>query len=42
MIKVHLKIQRYNPEKDSKPYFKDYAVECEPTDRVLDALLAIK
>ncbi|OGR50870.1 MAG: succinate dehydrogenase iron-sulfur subunit [Elusimicrobia bacterium RIFCSPLOWO2_02_FULL_39_32] len=41
-MKVHLKIQRYNPEKDSKPYFKDYAVECEPTDRVLDALLAIK
>lgn len=42
MIQVHLKIQRYNPEKDSKPYFKDYAVECEPTDRVLDALLAVK
>ncbi|MBI2119478.1 MAG: succinate dehydrogenase iron-sulfur subunit [Elusimicrobia bacterium] len=41
-MQVHLKIQRYNPEKDSKPYFKDYAVECEPTDRVLDALLAVK
>lgn len=41
-MQVHLKIQKYNPEKDSKPYFKDYTVECEPTDRVLDALLEVK
>lgn len=41
-MKVNLKIQRYNPEKDSEPYFADYTVEVEPTDRVLDALLEVK
>lgn len=41
-MKVQLKIQRYNPEKDSEPYFADYTVEVEPTDRVLDALLEVK
>jgi succinate dehydrogenase / fumarate reductase iron-sulfur subunit len=41
-VKITLKIQRYNPDADSKPYFKDYAVEVEPTDRVLDALMQVK
>jgi len=41
-MKVTCKIQRFDPEKDKKPYFKEYQVELEPTDRVLDALNLIK
>jgi succinate dehydrogenase / fumarate reductase iron-sulfur subunit len=41
-VKITLKIQRYNPDTDSKPHFKDYAVEVEPTDRILDALMQVK
>lgn len=40
--KIHLKILRYNPEKDDKPYYETYEVEAEPTDRVLDLLEFIK
>ncbi len=41
-MKVALKIQRYNPDKDKEPYFQDFTVEAEPTDRVLDAILQVK
>ena len=41
-MEVTLRIKRYNPEADVKPVFKEYAVEVEPTDRVLDALNEIK
>ena len=41
-MKVQLKIQRYHPEKDKEPYFADYTVDAEPTDRVLDVLLEVK
>ena len=41
-MQVRLKIRRFNPEQDEKPGFKDYTVEAEPTDRVLDALHAVK
>jgi succinate dehydrogenase / fumarate reductase iron-sulfur subunit len=41
-VQVTLRIKRYNPETDVKPYFKEYVVEAEPTDRVLDALNKIK
>ena len=41
-MKVDLRIQRYNPEKDAAPYFADYTLEAEPTDRLLDALLQVK
>ena len=41
-MKVHLAIQRFNPEKDNKPTFRKYEVEVEPTDRMLDALIKIK
>jgi succinate dehydrogenase / fumarate reductase, iron-sulfur subunit len=41
-LKVTFRIKRFNPEKDEKPYFKDYEVEAEPTDRVLDGLHEIK
>jgi succinate dehydrogenase / fumarate reductase iron-sulfur subunit len=41
-MEVTLRIQRFNPEKDQKPYWKEYQVEVEPTDRLLDALHQVK
>ena len=41
-MNVTFRIQRYDPEKDEKPYYKEYQVEVEPTDRVLDGLNQIK
>ena len=41
-MKVTLKIKRFNPEKDPEPYWGEYQVEAEPTDRLLDALNYVK
>ena len=41
-MRVTIKIKRFNPEKDSKPHWRKYQVEAEPTDRLLDALNYIK
>jgi succinate dehydrogenase / fumarate reductase iron-sulfur subunit len=41
-MKVYFRIRRFNPERDSKPYWQDFEVEVEPTDRVLDGLHAIQ
>ncbi len=41
-MKVHLKIRRFTPEKDAKPWWGEYDVEVEGTDRVLDALHEVK
>lgn len=41
-MKVTFKISRYNPEKDSEPHFKDYALEVNNEMTVLDALQEIK
>lgn len=41
-MKVHLKIKRFNPEKDAKPWWGEYDVETEPTAQVLDALHYVK
>ncbi|MEJ2558155.1 MAG: succinate dehydrogenase iron-sulfur subunit [Anaerolineae bacterium] len=41
-MKVKLKIRRFNPETDKKPWWGKYEVEMEPTDRVLDALHEVK
>ncbi|MFQ5797653.1 MAG: succinate dehydrogenase iron-sulfur subunit [Bacteroidota bacterium] len=41
-MKVRLKIQRFNPEKDEKPRYAEYEVDAEPVDRVLDALHTVK
>ncbi|MBP8119983.1 MAG: succinate dehydrogenase iron-sulfur subunit [Burkholderiales bacterium] len=36
-------IERYDPDKDQKPYFKEYDIQLEPSDRMLlDALIRIK
>jgi len=41
-VKITLKIQRFNPETDQAPYFREYPVQVEPTDRLLDALMSVK
>ncbi|HKZ81405.1 MAG TPA: 2Fe-2S iron-sulfur cluster-binding protein, partial [Pyrinomonadaceae bacterium] len=41
-MKVHLKIQRFNPEKDTKSWWSEHDVEADETDRVLDALHQVK
>jgi len=41
-MKYTLRIKRFNPEKDDKPWWGEYTVEAEPTDRVLDALHYVK
>src|SRR5690606_25343586 len=42
MSKVTLRIQRFDPERDAAPAYREYTVEVEPTDRVLDALNSVK
>ncbi len=37
-----LKIQRFDPEKDRRPYWAEYRVNVEANDRLLDALHKIK
>ncbi len=41
-MKVHLRIRRFNPERDRNSWWGDYEVEVEPSDRLLDALHAVK
>lgn len=42
LMKIKLRIRRFNPETDKKPWWGKYDVEAEPTDRVLDALHYVK
>jgi succinate dehydrogenase / fumarate reductase iron-sulfur subunit len=39
---VTLKIFRYNPEKDKNWHYESYALDADPTDRVLDLLEYVK
>ena len=40
---MRFRIYRFDPEKDARPYFKDYTLELRPSDRkVLDALERLK
>jgi len=41
-VKIILDIQRSNPQAGVEPYYQQYTVEAEPTERVLDALMTIK
>jgi succinate dehydrogenase / fumarate reductase iron-sulfur subunit len=41
-MKITLRIKRFNPEKDAQPWWGEYQVEAEPTDRLLDALNYVK
>jgi succinate dehydrogenase / fumarate reductase iron-sulfur subunit len=40
---MKIRIQRYDPDHDAKPYMKEYDVKLEPSDRMLlDALVRVK
>jgi succinate dehydrogenase / fumarate reductase, iron-sulfur subunit len=41
-MRVTLQIQRFDKDKDEKPYFQEFEVEAEPTDRLLDVLMYVK
>ena len=40
---MKFRVERFNPDTDAKPYFKEYDVDLKPADRMLlDALVRIK
>lgn len=41
-MRVRFRIRRFNPERDAAPYWGEYEVDAEPTDRVLDGLHEVK
>ena len=41
-MNVNVKIKRYNPEEDARPYWAEYKLEVQGTDRVLDIINEIK
>ena len=41
-MQLAIQIKRFNPERDQEPQWREYALTVEPTDRVLDALHAVK
>lgn len=42
-MQVTMRIRRFNPEKDKKPYWAEYTLaDAEPADRVLDLLHRVK
>ena len=41
-MNVLMRIKRFDPDKDSKPYWDEFRVEMDPIDRLLDALNYIK
>lgn len=42
-MEVTLRIRRFNPEKDKKPYWGTYVLkDCEPTNRILELLHRVK
>jgi len=41
-MNITLRIRRYHPETDDPPWFDDFEVSVEPTDRLLNALMFIK
>ena len=42
LVEYTFRIKRYDPDVDVKPHFEEYAINLEPTDRVLDGLNEIK
>lgn len=42
-MRVELRIRRFNPEQDNKPYWGNYTIEnADPTDAILDVLHRVK
>jgi succinate dehydrogenase iron-sulfur subunit len=41
-VELTLKIKRYNPEVQADPWWDEFTIQTEPTDRLLDALHEVK
>ena len=41
-MEVKLRVRRYNPDGDRKPYFQDYAVDAPDSATVLDSLISVR
>ncbi len=41
-MKINVKIKRFDPDRNKRPYWGEYTLEARPTDRVLDVLNEIK
>ena len=41
-MNVLMRIKRFDPDKDNKPYWDEFRVEMDPIDRLLDALNTVK
>ncbi len=41
-MEIHLKVRRYNPERDTAAWWGEYTVEVDPDDTVLTALNVVK
>src|SRR6202049_5319475 len=41
-MNVLMRIKRFDPEKEKKPYWDEFRVEMDPIDRLLDALNTVK
>ena len=41
-MNLKVKVRRFNPEKDRRPYWSEFKVEAQKMDRVLDVLQSIK
>ena len=42
LVRVHLRIKRYDPATDTRPHWQEFEVEMSPGDRVLDDLHLVK
>ena len=42
LVEVELRVKRFNPDTDRKPRWQTFTVQAEPTDRVPDALHAVR
>ena len=41
-MKIKVKIRRFNPENDRRPYWAEYRLDADPSDRIIDVLVQIK
>jgi len=41
-MQVNVKIKRFNPEQDNRPYWSEHKIEVSETDRILDVMNQIK
>jgi succinate dehydrogenase / fumarate reductase iron-sulfur subunit len=41
-MNISLKIYRFHPERDTKPHYETYALDVDPTERVLDLLELVR